>query len=97
MLGSQLLYRLFSSYGEWELLSRCGEWVSHCSDFSCHRARAQELWFQAPERSSCGSRPYLPCSTWDLPGSGIEPMASALAGRFFTTEPPVGVFMMLAL
>jgi len=24
---------------------------------------------------------------WDLPGSGIEPMSPALAGRFFTTEP----------
>ena len=25
--------------------------------------------------------------TWDLPGSGIEPMTPALAGGFFTTEP----------
>ena len=25
---------------------------------------------------------------WDLPGSGIEPGSPALAGRFFTTEPP---------
>ena len=25
---------------------------------------------------------------WDLPGSGIEPMSSALAGSFFTAEPP---------
>ena len=25
---------------------------------------------------------------WDLPGSGIEPMSPALAGGFFTTEPP---------
>ena len=24
---------------------------------------------------------------WDLPGSGIEPISSALAGGFFTTEP----------
>ena len=24
----------------------------------------------------------------DLPGSGIEPMSPASAGRFFTTEPP---------
>jgi len=30
---------------------------------------------------------YIP-SMWDLPGSGIEPVASALAGGFFTTEPP---------
>ena len=25
---------------------------------------------------------------WDLPESGIEPMSPALAGEFFTTEPP---------
>ena len=25
---------------------------------------------------------------WDLPGSGMEPVSPALAGRFFTTEPP---------
>ena len=25
---------------------------------------------------------------WDLPESGVEPMSPALAGRFFTTEPP---------
>ena len=25
---------------------------------------------------------------WDLPRSGIEPMSPALAGRFFTTQPP---------
>ena len=31
---------------------------------------------------------------WDLPGSGVEPMSPALAGGFFTTEPPgkAGVF-----
>ena len=31
----------------------------------------------------------LPCpSPGDLPGPGIEPMSSASAGSFFTTEPP---------
>ena len=25
---------------------------------------------------------------WDLPGSGVKPVSPALAGRFFTTEPP---------
>ena len=25
---------------------------------------------------------------WDLPGLGIEPMSPALAGGYFTTEPP---------
>jgi len=27
-------------------------------------------------------------SLWDLPGTGIDPMSPASAGRFFTTEPP---------
>ena len=26
--------------------------------------------------------------TWDLPGTGIEPVFPALAGRFLTTRPP---------
>ena len=30
----------------------------------------------------------LLCSLWNLPGSGIELVSPALAGRFFTTEPP---------
>ena len=25
---------------------------------------------------------------WDFPGPEIEPVSPALAGRFFTTEPP---------
>ena len=25
---------------------------------------------------------------WDLPGPGIKPVSPALAGGFFTTEPP---------
>ena len=24
---------------------------------------------------------------WDLPGSGVEPVSPALAGKFFTNEP----------
>ena len=31
---------------------------------------------------------YSPAYMWDLPRSGIEPVFPALAGRFFTTEPP---------
>ena len=34
-----------------------------------------------------GSRALLLHGVWDLPGPGIEPMSSALAGRFFTPEP----------
>ena len=38
--------------------------------------------------SLCGMRASLLCGTWNLYGSGIEPMTPASAGRFFTTEPP---------
>ena len=43
---------------------------------------------RAPEHSRCSARNWLPCSMWDLPGSGIEPVSPALAGGFFTTESP---------
>ena len=33
---------------------------------------------------SCLVAPHM----WDLPGPGIELVSPALAGRFFTTEPP---------
>ena len=33
--------------------------------------------------STCGTQAYLPWGKWHLPRSGIEPMAPALAGRFF--------------
>ena len=39
---------------------------------------AQQLW----------SRGLVALGTWDLLGSGIEPMSSAWGGRFFITEPP---------
>ena len=38
--------------------------------------------------SSYGTRAQLLPGTWGLPASGIEPVSPALAGRFFTTEPP---------
>ena len=37
---------------------------------------------------SHGAQTSLLYCMWDLPGSGIEPMSPALAGGFFTTEPP---------
>ena len=36
----------------------------------------------------CGIRVLLPCGLWDLPRPGVEPGSPALAGRFFTTDPP---------
>ena len=42
------------------------------------RAQAQELWCTG----------LVVPGLWDFSGSGIEPVSPALAGRFFTTEPP---------
>ena len=58
--------------------------------FSSFSTRAQWLWLVGSKRrlSSCGARALLLRDAGDLPGSGIEPVPSALAGRFFTTEPP---------
>ena len=45
----------------------------------------QQLWLPAPEHrlSICGTR-----APWHVGSSRIEPGSPALAGRFFTTEPP---------
>ena len=47
---------------------------------------------RAPGVAAPGSRAraQLLKGTWDLPGLGIKPVSSALAGGFFTTEPPGG-------
>ena len=42
------------------------------------RAQAQELYHTS----------LVAPGTWDPPGPGIEPASLALAGGFFTTEPP---------
>ena len=57
--------------------------ASHYSGFSCCRAQALEH-----RLSSCGRWALLLHGTWDLPGSWTEPSSPALAGGFFTTEPP---------
>ena len=47
--------------------------------------------------SSCDAWARLLYGLWDLPGSGIEPVTAALSGRFFTTEPPGKLVVMLLL
>ena len=46
-----------------------------------HRLQTRRL-------SNCGSWAQLLRGTWDLPRTGLEPVSSALAGRFSTTAPP---------
>ena len=77
------VHGLFSSSGEWGLLSSYGAQTSHFSGFSCCRAqvqgrtsissfssRALEHWL-----NSCGARAQLLCGMWDLPKSGIKPVS----------------------
>ena len=81
----------------------CVAWASHYGGSSCCRARALGAWASvvvvrglsscgswAPEHrlSSCGTRAQLLHGMWDPPGPGLEPVSSALAGRFLTTVPP---------
>ena len=93
---SLLLCRLFSSWGEQGPLPCCRAWTSHCGGFSCCRAQAPGCggvgscgsW--APENCcSCGPPVQPPCSMWNFPGTGFEPVSPALAGRFLSTYPPV--------
>ena len=57
--------------------------ASRWSGFSCWGAQ-----FLEHRLSSCGPRGQLLWGMWDLPGPGIEPMSSALVGRFLSTRPP---------
>ena len=57
-------------------LSRCGTQASHCSGFSCCGARALEHLL-----NSRGALAYLLRSSWDFPGSGIEPIHVSYIGR----------------
>ena len=68
----------------------CGAWlcgmqasvVATCGLSSCgSRALEHRL-------SSYVSRAQLLQGMWDLLGPGIKPVSPALAGRFFSTEPP---------
>ena len=81
-----------------------GVGASCCRGFSCGRAWSLGLggfssctrglsswgsWTLEHRVGSCGARSGLVAPrVWDLPGSGTEPVSSALAGGFFTTEPP---------
>ena len=66
-----LLHRLFSSFREWGLLSRCSMWASHCGVFFC--CELQALGVQAPVVVAWGLNSWGPqalehrlssCGTW---------------------------------
>ena len=51
--------------------------------FRSYGAQARE-----PRLSRCDTQARLLPGMWDLPRPGIKPISPALAGGFFTTEPP---------
>ena len=94
--GSSLLCRPFSSCSKLELLSSCGTKASHCCGLSCCGARAPGQAGSVVAAwgvSSCSSQALedsfsSSMGMCSLPRPGIEPTSPALAGGFFTTEPP---------
>ena len=104
-IGSCLLHGPFSSCSEWGLLSGCSAQAPGCNGFPCGQAKAVGRvgcgsgGCRALEHrpNSCGARAYLVQGMWDLPGSGIKPMSPALAGGFFTTEPPATLVLFVCL
>ena len=100
---SSLLWVGFLQLRWVEATLHCGVQASHCSGFSCCRARALGAWTsvvaarglsswasQALELrlSSCGAQAQLFCGMWHLPGPGLKHVSPALAGGFLTTVPP---------
>ena len=77
--GSSLLYRLFSSYGKWGLLSSPGSWASLVAEQRFKAPRLQKLWLRLSYSEARGIFPNQ---------GGIEPASPALAARFLTTGPP---------
>ena len=80
-VGATLLLRCAGFLLRWILLLRSTG--SRCAGFSSCGSWALEL-----RLCSCGTRAWLLCGMWDLPGPGLQPMSPALAGRFLTTVPP---------
>ena len=79
---------IFLSCSKWELLSICGTWASYRPSFSCCRVQALEL-MSSRASGVVAHRLSCPATCGILvPGSGIEPVSPALAGRFLTIGPP---------
>ena len=102
MLGLRCYVVFFSSGSKQRLLSSYAQ-ASHCGGFSCFRAwvlgctgfhscshgfRSCGPWDLKHKFSSCGKWASLLQSMWDIPRPATKPVSLALAGRFFTTEPP---------
>ena len=83
MLGLRFFARAFFSCGKRGplFIAMRGPLTIAASLVAEHRLQTRRL-------SNCGSRAQLLRGMWDLPRPGLEPVSSALAGRFSTTAPP---------
>ena len=80
-------------------LSSCGKWgplfIAVRGPLTIAASLVAEHRLQMRRLSNCGSRAQLLRRMWDLPRPGIEPVSSALAGRFSTTAPPGKPLMLI--
>ena len=97
-----LLLGLFSSCGEWGLFfvavlrlltvvaSRCRARILECMGFSSCSGGLKSCGFWAIDHrlNTCAAWAQLLLGMWGPPRSEIQPVSPALAGRFFTSEPP---------
>ena len=72
--------------------SSCGKWgplfIAVRGPLTIAASLAAEHRLQTCRLSNCGSRAQSLRGMWDLPRPGLEPVSSAMAGRFSTTAPP---------
>ena len=83
VLGLRFCARAFSSCGK-----RGPLFIVVRGPLTVAASLVAEHRLQTHRLSSCGSRAQLLWGMWDLPRPGLEPVATALAGRFSTTAPP---------
>ena len=83
VLGLRFCVRVFSSCGK-----RGPLLIAVRRPLTVADSLVAEHRLQTRRLSSCGSRVQLLRGMWDLPGPGLEPVSTALAGRFSTTAPP---------
>ena len=69
------------------LVGKHGLWGVQASVIAARELSSCSSQAQEHRFSGCGTQAYLPCSMWDLPDPGIEPMSPALAGGYLMTEP----------
>ena len=83
VLGLRFCARAFSSCGK-----RGPLFIMARGSLTIAASLVAEHRLQTCKLSNCGSQAQLFCGMWDLPRPGLEPMSSALAGRFSTSAPP---------